>query len=178
MFNMSYYEFFDLFEKAQTKKCPFRAFTFDVIASRTQKEYIKNPEKHIKFANAVYKALLEEELKTGKIILLKDENNIPLEIFTSDINKRNPILLGDMVTYFVHEGSITQKRMIEIFVETMNKFNINYGFHYDSGAYETNDYAEGGSKLFKGYLPPILENKSKHNGIIINKYGYEEEKIF
>ena len=35
--------------------------------------------------------------------------------------------------------------------------------------YETNKYEEGGTKLYKGYMPQILEDLSKKSTFIINK---------
>ena len=47
--------------------------------------------------------------------------------------------------------------------------NINYYFHVSSGVYQTNNYNEGGTKLYKGYMPQILEKISKVEKNIINK---------
>ena len=82
-----------------------------------------------------------------------------------------------MVTYFVHNGSISTNRMIEIFAESLKKFNINYSFHFCTGVYETNNYAEGGTLLYKGYMPQILESMSKKNKMIITKDGISKEII-
>ena len=42
-------------------------------------------------------------------------------------------------------------------------------YNINTGIYETNNYAEGGIKLYKGYMPQILEILSKKNKIVINK---------
>ena len=90
-------------------------------------------------------------------------------------NYFNPMILGDMVTYFVYNKSITSERMVELFSQSLKEFNINYPFHFKSGVYQTNNYAEGGSKLYKGYLPRILEDLSKKQSFIVSKNTFEKD---
>ena len=170
---MSYNEYFDMFNDAQKKECPYRAFTFDIVNSRNQIMYCKENEKHYKFLYYVYSLLEIEEQKTGKQILLKDEFNEKIKDTPNNYSHFfNPTTLGDMATYFVYNGSITIERMLQIFAEGLRKFNIDYKFHFKTGVYETNNYIEGGTKLFKGYLPQILENSSKKDGFVICKDFY------
>lgn len=77
--------------------------------------------------------------------------------------------LGDMATYFVYNGSISIERFVELSVQAMRKYDLSYGFHFSTGVYETNDYGEGGTRMYKGYMPQILESLSKDNGIVISK---------
>jgi len=91
-------------------------------------------------------------------------------------NNYNPMILGDNCTYFVINGSIITERMIEIFCEALNEYNINYSFHFSTGVYETNLYQEGNTKLYKGYMLNILEYLGKKNNYIINKNGISKEK--
>ena len=174
---MSYDEYFDMFYDVQKKDCPYRAFTFDVVNSKNQKQYILQHDKHIDCILNVYTLLQKEERATGKKILLTDKFNNKLEFDTPILNSNyfNPMILGDMVTYFVYNKSITSERMVELFSQSLREFNINYPFHFKSGVYQTNNYAEGGSKLFKGYLPRILEDLSKKQSFIVSKNTFEKD---
>ena len=171
---MSYSEYMDMFFEVQKLDCPYRAFTFDVVNSKNQRQYIEEPEKHFEFVGFVYSLLEQEEQSTGKQILLKDKFNRKLNLAKPAINGNNynPMILGDMATYFVHNGSITTERMLQIFAMALRKFNICYQFHFKTGTYQTNIYAEGGTKLYKGYMPQILENLSKKNNFVITKDFY------
>ena len=164
---MSYTEYIDLFLKTQKKDCPFRAFTFDVVNSRKQEQYINIHDKFLDCIFYVYTLLEQEEKLSNTKILLKDKYNNKLTPNSQNNNLNNPMILGDMVTYFVYNGSITQNRMIEIFKVSLKKHNIQYPFHFATGVYETNIYAEGGIKLYKGYMPQILESLSKKNSLVI-----------
>lgn len=160
-----------MFYNAQKKDCPYRAFVFDVVDSRHQEQYRVEYENHHACMDYVADLLEKEGLSTGKIVLLKDEFNYRELIGNAKLNGnlQNPMRLGDMIAYFVYNGSINNERMIQLFVDALNKFNINYSFHFSTGVYETNDYGEGGTKLFKGYMAGLLEDISKNNNVIINK---------
>jgi len=82
--------------------------------------------------------------------------------------------LGDMITYFVYNNSITTERMIDIFSQELDKKGIDYPFHFNTGVYETNDYGEGGSKMYKGYMPQILEDSSKEINFIVTRETYKQ----
>ena len=188
---MSYCEYIDMFLNTQKKQCPYRAFTFDVVNSRNEQRYLNAKGKHFSFLDCVYSLLEHEEQKTGKIILLKDNfnrkqvlldqtyNSKRKDVAVKNGNNYNPMILGDMVTFFVHNGSISSERMLHLFAEALRKFNINYSFHFLTGVYETNNYAEGGSKLYKGYMPQILENLSKKNNFVVTKnFNLEDSRIY
>lgn len=175
---MSYSEYFKMFYEAQKHDCPYRAFTFDVVDSRNNKEYLTTKSKvYFQLLDYIYSLLEKEEKLTCKTILLKDDNNrkrIGCEEFING-NIYNPMWLGDMVTYFVYNGSISTERMMEIFAQGLRDFNINYSFHFSTGTYQTNNYAEGNDKLYKGYMPQILENINKKNNAIIDRHYYGTE---
>ena len=168
---MSYIEYLDLFETTQKKECPYRAFTFDVVNS---KRIFCDIEKHMDYyrlVSHIYTLLQREERKTNTKILLNDEFNqkYKFENTLKNANNNNPILLGDMATYFVYNNSISTQRMIELFVMGLKQYNIDFLFHFATGVYQTNDYAKGGTLMYKGYMPQILEKISKQNNIILNK---------
>ena len=81
------------------------------------------------------------------------------------------MIIGDMFTFFVYENSITQNEIVDLFIKGLKKLNINYDFHFMTGKYQTNDYKQGKSLLYKGYVPQMLEHLSKNNDMIINKNG-------
>lgn len=146
---------------------------FDVIGSKENMEYISTrTTKFFDLIETIYSLLELEEEKTNTNILLKDDLNIKFSLSDEriDTNKSNPMILGDMMTFFVHNNSISTERMLEIFTYALNFCDINYPFHFNSGCYETNRYREGNTKLFKGYMPQILESLSKSNHISIDKY--------
>lgn len=167
---MSYQEYFNMFKKTQKKECPYRAFMLDIIGSRTQLQYSKENIVFHKFIDEVYRLLEEEEKATNIPILLKDENNKTRNgRIGINGNLYNPMTLGDMATYFVYNDSISIERFVELSVQAMRKYDLSYGFHFSTGVYETNDYGEGGTRMYKGYMPQILESLSKGNGIVISK---------
>jgi len=172
---MSYNEYIDMFFSTQKKQCPFRAFTFDVLSCKTSEEYHKKFHEYRKCVLSVYDKLVEEERISNREILLKDDFN---RAYNNDDDKHidnnlyNPMIVGDMVTYFVHNDSITETKMLELFSKAMNNYNLNLSCHYATGVYETNEYKYGGQKLFKGYMPQILESLSKENGIIVTRETY------
>ena len=169
---MSYTEYLDMFESAQEKDCPYRAFVMDIVNSRQQSQYIVENVNHHRFVEHIYSLLEDEEKVVGREILLKDENNQhkgPFDRKGINGNLYNPMVLGDMSAYFVYNGSITTDRFVELAVSDMKEYGITYPFHLATGVYETNDYAMGGNLLYKGYMPQILEKVSKHNGIIISQ---------
>lgn len=174
---MSYNEYFDMFYAAQKVDCPYRAFTFDVVNSKNQEQYIYQHDKYIDCIMNVYSLLEREEKLTGKQILLKDKFNNKLELDTPILNSNyfNPMILGDMVTYFVYNKSITSERMLELFSQSLKEYNISYPFHFKSGVYQTNNYGEGGEKLYKGYMPRILEDLSKKESFVVSKNTFKKE---
>lgn len=176
---MSYNEYINMFKLAQKKECPFRAFMFDVVNSRNNQEYLSTKNtKFFKLLNCVYFLLQKEEEKTNKAILLKGKNNAKYSLGKKVINGNNynPMHMGDMVTFFVYNNSITTNQMLKIFISALKICKITYSFHFNTGVYETNNYSQGKTKLYKGYMPQILEVLSKKNNIIISQNGYTNEK--
>ena len=172
---MSYDEYLNMFYEVQKKKCPYRAFTFDIVNSRNQTEYLETRSKFFQLLDCIYFLLEQEEIKENKRILIKDTLNRKLDI-TQPIennNEYNPMILGDMLTFFVYNGSITTPRMLEIFSTALTTCNIGYPFHFKTGVYQTNVYAEGANKLYKVYMPQLLESLSKKDGFIIDRDFYK-----
>ena len=174
---MSFDEYIDMYHDCQKKNCPYRAFTFDVVNSRNQPRYITEKQSFFDLMDTVYSRLHQEELDTKTVILLRGKFNQRLDISSNiqNMNHHNPLILGDMMTFFVHNGSISTDRMLEIFTESLQAVNIDYPFHFKTGVYETNDYSLGGKKMYKGYIPQILERESKSGEIVIDKDYLSDE---
>lgn len=174
---MSFFEYKDLFLSAQKKKCPYRAFVFDVVNSRHCEEYLSNKNCFLNLIRDVCIHLEKEEVKTNCKILLNDKYNIKNATgeFSALGNLCNPIVLGDSVTFFVYNETIKPERMVEIFLSKLKKNNINYSFHFATGVYETNNYNDGNKKLFKGYMPQLLELLSKNSSVVLNSIENNEE---
>ena len=168
---MSYKEYFDMYRKTQKKECRYRAFMLDIKGSRNEQQYQQENETFHQFVDEIFRLLEQEETTTNTEILLKDENNKSIIGGRVGINGNlyNPMILGDMATYFVYNGSVSIDRFLELSVQAMRKYNLSYSFHFNTGVYETNDYGEGGTKMYKGYMPQILETLSKDNGIVISR---------
>ena len=174
---MSFFEYEDLFIGAQSKNCPYRAFMFDVVNSRNCKDYLQNKDVFLSLVKEVYFLLEKEENKTKSEILLRGSYNIKNVTgeFSGLGNLCNPIVLGDSVTFFVYNEAIKPERMIEIFLSGLKKNDIKYLFHFATGVYETNNYNDGNKKLFKGYMPQLLEMLSKNSSVVLNSIENNEE---
>ena len=100
-------------------------------------------------------------------ILIKNQFNEILE-FDKNINRidqttLNPMVLGDCACFFVNANSISKNEFINLVKHLMTKHKVNYDIHFQSCYYETDNYVDGGTKLYKGYVPRLLENIDKKN---------------
>ena len=152
----------------------------DIVDSRNQPQNIMDIIKHHKLLEHIFNLLQKEESK-GTQIVLRDNNNKHKSVYERNGingNLYNPMILGDMATYFTYNNSITIERFVEIVLSAMQDFDINYSFHFATGVYETNDYKYGGALLYKGYMPQILESISKYNEIILSKDYVINDNLF
>ena len=188
---MSYEEYFDIYKTAQSKKCPYRAFLIDVCHSKTV--FKDSPAKSIKLLKLfdyISLELLKKNVKTqvfrndelnGLNLALKDlglkgyyfekyEETMKRAKFLKDDKNpfgnliSNPMITGDAACYLTNENTLTDEEFLDIVYDGIKKFDIDFDFHYLNAKYETDDYAEGGKKLYKGYVFPILEKLSKTQG--------------
>ncbi|HAJ77725.1 MAG TPA: hypothetical protein DCO89_01475 [Clostridiales bacterium] len=114
---------------------------------------------------------------------LKQISNIDkLQIYTNEDAKSycrfnliiNPMIIGDGCCYLTNSNAISDEEFIQIVKNGIKKFDIDYDFHFLSGKYETDSYAEGSKKLYKGYMLQILEHFSKKEGKIISHNELEK----
>ena len=168
---MSYQEYLDLFFETQKKECPYRAFSFDIKNCRTLEEYQNNFMDYHNAMEYLHSLIEQEEIITNHQILLRDENN--MNYYSSknirNGNTTNPMICGDQTSFFVYNGLISTQRILELFRMALKKYNITYSFHFETGVYQTNDYGQGSTKMYKGYMPHILEHISKKNNKLISQ---------
>lgn len=174
---MSYEEYMDLYFDAQNQNCPYRAFMFDIAKSKSNPDY---REKYFDVIKLFLAKIKQYEKTTGTKILRHNSNNMPIfeSEYCIDARKYNPMILGDMFTVFVENNTISTQKVLELFSESCRQLDYKYKFHFATCEYQTDNYSEGGKKLYKGYVPQILEKTSKTNNIYIDKnYSDKGEEI-
>lgn len=152
-------EYIDLFELAQKNKSSKQAFLIDVVGSKKLKDY----------ASSFYPIVQEitNILKNKNNILINNNFNEIMELGKNtnrvDQTTLNPMVLGDCACFFVNANSISKVEFINLVKHLMTKHKVNYDIHFQSCYYETDNYVDGGTKLYKGYVPRLLENLDKKN---------------
>ena len=174
---MSYDEYSDLFEKAQSKDTKYVAYVFDIKNSKgySNKERYIVQMKTFETINMVTKRIKLIEKIAGKKILIDE----PLMKVTDDIFKKverpalpNPCFTqGDCFAFFCYNHTMSDKKMKHIFEVCAKKCDNNYPYHFASGKFETLDYVKGAKEYYAGY---ILEQISKkvmkdHKDEIVNE---------
>jgi len=186
--NRYWEEYKDLYEQAQ-KSGKYKMFLFDVVGSK--KIFSNNYalfKKVITFVDAVTNDLLNLEKKLNKKILHRHIENFKNYNIKTDKDKvvlcvkqhgertkdlyrtdsLNPLFwLGDLMHFIIECDSIPDKTFYEIFEKNKKEIIPNINFHHKSGYYETDVWAESGSKFSRIYCIPVLEylakNKEKTN---------------
>lgn len=159
---MSTYEYNDLFLKCQDT-APYHVFTFDIKNSRK----IMDGEvkiKSLKLISMIYKAIQKKEKEENKKILFFGEGYTTLEEVVRPNcfgYKQEPFMLGDLIGFTVYRDSISREEVLKIFNESKKTLEIDFEFHLADGYYETDDYAEGVNKYFRGYCIDLLSNLHK-----------------
>ena len=179
-------EYKDLYQKAQSTGM-YKMFLFDVVGSK--KIYKDNSiafENIIKFVDSVTFDLLNLEKKLNKKILHRHIDNYlqydkendkdkvvlcekqlvdyPKELYRTD--ELNPLFwLGDLIHFIIERDSITDKTFYDIFEKNRKKLVPNINFHHKSGYYETDTWAESGSKFSRIYCIPVLEYLAKNKEV-------------
>lgn len=162
---MSSFEYQDLFLNAQyNKDAKYHMFCFDIVSSSKM-----NTEKRISaqydlifFISEFKKEINKLEKKYNKKILI-DEKEISS---CFDLNT-DPCIVGDTFVITIYNSSASREEILSIFNNLVSSRKIDYSFHIADGLYETNNYREGGSKLYRGYCMQILSslNKDKYSSV-------------
>ncbi|HHT38271.1 MAG TPA: hypothetical protein GXZ95_02510 [Mollicutes bacterium] len=169
---MSYHEYDDLSIDAQ-KKGKYQIFVFDIKDSKKMlpKERRQIQLKSMQLLLSVYNRLEQLEMKLNRKILHKNSK------FISPLNSSKNNFRGDMFEPFnitgdcfgltIIRGSIDSEIVYNIWKEEKDKIAIDCEFRVADMYYETDDYAMGGTKYFRGYCMQKAENDSKRKGRVI-----------
>ena len=76
-------------------------------------------------------------------------------------------ITGDCFGLTIIRGSIDSEIVYNIWKEEKDKIAIDCEFRVADMYYETDDYAMGGTKYFRGYCIQKAENDSKRKGRVI-----------
>lgn len=158
---MSYNEYFDLFLEAQENPdAKYYVVSFDTVDSKLLNSNDRRRlQDNIDFImKYIYEKLLEKEKLENRQILIKDERFYrPWDVgLHHDGNFQDPSVLGDNFEFTVLRDTISKKEIVDWFYECKLLLNIEEDFHIADGYYETNNYEEGSTKLFRGYCLQIL----------------------
>ena len=154
-------------------ECPFTAFFIDVVNSKKNLNTLNDVLIHHDFINKFTFKLKDK--------LLVNENNV-LNFFNVKnyvvADKRNPIVIGDGTCYFFKTENMDKEEFDSILLQTMRKENYPFSLHVKSCYYETEDMSKAESKLYKGYVFRLLEDR-KEDGYVLDKNStlenYEEK---
>ena len=165
---MAFQEYYDLYLLAQLNpEAPYYVVSFDTIGSRLlpRDKRERLTYNMIFIMKYVYGKLLEKEQELGRDVVIKDERFKtpwdPLAHDMRDCNYKDPSILGDNFEFTVLRDTVTKEEIIEWVNECREKLNMEEEFHIADGYYETNNYGEGGTKLWRGYCLQILEKFHK-----------------
>lgn len=166
---MSSIEYMDMFVKCQSNdNALYHVFTFDLVNSKglTSEElcYAEYTLLHIiiELRNVLKK--YEKETDTKVLVFENGFSNFEDNKSPDEFGlKVEPFKLGDMVGFTIYRDSMSKYDILSLFESIKLKYNFNYPVHISNGYYETNNYYEGNTKLFRGYAIDILSNIHKDN---------------
>ena len=165
---MAFQDYYDLYLLAQeNSNSLYYVVSFDVIGSK-----LMPLDKRAKLTNNmliiikyVYNKLLMKEKELNKQVVIKDERFYtpwdPRASYMINGNYSDPSVLGDRFAFTVLRYTVTKEEIIELVNICKKELNMDEEFHIADGYYETNEYGEGNTKLFRGYCLQILGNFHK-----------------
>lgn len=183
---MSEDRFLRLFMQAQkNEQAPYYVVSFDVVNCKSLTDD-ENYVMHIYIdiiMKYVYKKLLESEKVLNKQVVVKEERWIrgwkeipipnPIPMLENTIVPtpalveyrmsftKDPYVFGDCFQFTVLRDTVSKDQIVEWVYECKKMLNMNHEFHIADGYYETNEYEEGNTKLYRGYCLQILEKYHK-----------------
>ena len=163
---MSYDEYNDLMLKCQ-KTGKYRVFTVDISNSKG----LYGPNMMEEYYNLymlierTYQDILMLEKELNKQILITDEG-YKTAIDEATLNNEGQMpydwfIYGDAVGITIHNGSIPPRIIYEIINLNIKEMGLIDDFHKCDLVYETNKYAEGHDKYFRGYAIQLSMNMHK-----------------
>lgn len=150
---MSWYEYNDMFENAQI--CgKYRVFIFDVKSSRVNGY---DSKKILMLISSICDRIKLVEKELNKKILYMPKKNF----------LHYARILGDMFSLTVYNNSISSDEIYNMFKEEKENLKIESEFHFDDGAYETDNWALGKELYLSDYCIQFLDDRSKMKKEII-----------
>lgn len=164
---MSTFEYNDMFLLCQdTGK--YHVYSFDIEGSKKMDNKTRYDAqiKLIKLMTSIYSVLEEIQKKTGrKILVFEDDfvrfdSGLPVKGFGMKVE---PYLIGDVFGFTIYRDSLDKDVVLSIYDYFRQSLDIDFNMHIADGYYETNDYALGGTKYFRGYCIDLLSNLHKED---------------
>lgn len=160
---MAYSEYLDLFILAQDNPdALYYIVSFDTVNSKqipVDKRRILQDNIY-EIMRYVYGKLLDKEKELNRQVVIKDGRFIrPWDQKTLSYNGNfiDPSVLGDNFQFTVLRDTVSKDEIVEWVNEMKRKLNIDAEFFISDAYYETNEYKEGSTKLYRGYCLQILE---------------------
>lgn len=144
---MSYFEYKDMFEKAQ-QSGKYRMYIIDLKNSRSIVD-LQTAEDKLSKKIEMITNFINSELK------ILHTNNHPM------YSDKNYFKFGDMCGFVTIAG---YNKLVESIISEEFK-DFEYPYHYATGLYDTDLWEEGNKKYYFGYCIQQLENISKENNI-------------
>lgn len=164
---MSTFEYNDLYLKCQ-ESGKYHMFVFDIVNSKKMSNQgrwnVQN--KMIKLMTRIYKTIEKIQESTNRKILVFDEDLVTFKNCKPIRGigfKQEPFLFADTFGFTIYRDSLDKEVIYYIYEYFKKSLDINFDFHITDGYYETNYYAEGNKKYFRGYCMDILSTLHKEN---------------
>ena len=162
---MVYPEYYDLFLIAQKNpNALYYVISFEVKKSRllsSDKRHRLTKNLDI-IAKDVYNRLLQKEKELGIQIVIKDKRFYkPWDYNKNNSNFMDPSIFGDNIIFTVLRNTITKEEIIDWVIEDKERLNMEENINIADGYYETNEYEEGSTKLYRGYCLETVANLHK-----------------
>lgn len=166
---MSTFEYNDLFLLAQDSG-KYHVFTFDIVGSKKMDTQTRRDAqiKSIKLIKGIYSVLSNIQEKLNRKILVFEDGFVPFDSPLPRYEfgmKQEPFILGDVFGFTIYRDSLDTDTVLSIYEYFKESLEIDFEYHLANGYYETNNYAEGGTKCFRGYCIDLLSNYHKENTI-------------
>lgn len=165
---MAFQEYYDLYLLAQENpNALYYVVSFDTVNSKSLSvdKRTKLTYHIIEITRYVYDKLLMKEKELNKQVVIKDERFYTpwdsKELHMINGNFKDPSILGDFFAFTVLRDTVSKEEIINWVNECKKRLNMDEEFHISDGYYETNEYGEGNTKLYRGYCLQILEKFHK-----------------
>ncbi|MBE5745937.1 MAG: hypothetical protein E7359_01430 [Clostridiales bacterium] len=168
---MSYFEYDDLYLKAQqNKNAKYIAFCFDISNSKLMesRERLTAQIKSFETIDLVIKCLNKLEDKENKKILLDEKPVQKVESIIKTKDKtfsylNNPcVLFGDSFVFYCYNKSISPEDFLKIFQACCNQARNKTKYHFNLGHFETLNYEDANKQYYIGYIAEKIAKEKTH----------------